>query len=287
MLLSDFIREGTRGLEVLYPFEEARSIILMLCREKLGVKNHTCITEPGFVIDSDKETGLVDDLSRLCLGEPIQYVLGEEEFCGRKFKVDRRVLIPRPETEQLARECIEMAESCSGNPRILDLCTGSGCIAWTVSLDVPTAEVVGADISEDALDVARGQFPGDSPLFVKMNVLDTGESFDLGLFDVIVSNPPYIMEKEKSGMRVNVLDYEPAIALFVPDDDPLLFHRAVAEWSQRLLVPGGRVVVELNESLSEESRSLFLDKGFEEVEILPDFFGKSRFLKARKQGLRA
>ena len=155
MLLSDFIRCAERSLSDLYPSPEARGIVSMLCSARLGVKSYTHIVEPGYTVPEELLPGLESDLGRLRASEPVQYVLGYAEFCGRRFHVDRRVLIPRPETELLVSLASEIMRAAGGKPRVLDLCTGSGCIAWSLALDFPEAEVTAADISPDALEVAR------------------------------------------------------------------------------------------------------------------------------------
>ena len=150
MLLADFIRRAAASLENLYPSPEARGLVLMLCGERLGVERYTHVVEPQTPVPADREAGLEDDLRRLCAGEPIQYVLGFTEFCGRRFSVGPGVLIPRPETEQLVAEAVAELRGRPA-PRVLDLCTGSGCIAWSLALEVPEAEVIGVDLSEEAL----------------------------------------------------------------------------------------------------------------------------------------
>lgn len=296
MLLADFIKKGVTALEPLYPTAEAHSIVLMLCESLIGTKSYTHIVEPRYDIDRKAEQPLAEAMLRLQAGEPIQYVIGRTDFCGHSFKVNRNVLIPRPETELLVREAIKIAGRIqrmripygkSAEPvRILDLCTGSGNIAWSVALGVPGARVVGVDISEAALDVARSQnFSADlkatgalAPTFVAADVLDTEQEFNYGSFDLILSNPPYIMEKERALLRKNVVDYEPASALFVPDDDPLLFYRAVARWSQRFLSPEGKGLTEINEVLPKETVAVFRDYGFSEIDVVKDFFDKNRFV---------
>ena len=233
---------------------------------------------------------------RLQDGEPIQYVIGSTEFAGRRFHVNSQVLIPRPETELLVREAIKLAGRVkrmripygkSAEPvRILDLCTGSGNIAWSVALGVPGARVVGVDISEPALAVARSQnFSSElkatgalAPTFVAADILDTEQEFNLGPFDLILSNPPYIMEKEKAQMRRNVMEHEPPGALFVPDEDPLVYYRAIARWSQRFLVSEGKGLTEINEVLGPETEGLFRNSGFGETTLVTDFYDKNRFV---------
>ena len=300
MLLADFLKQGIAELEDQYPTAEARSIMLMLCEEVIGTKSYTHIVEPGYVIDKKGQKPLAEALSRLRSGEPIQYVIGRTEFCGRSFRVNPHVLIPRPETELLVREAVKLADRIkrmripygkSAEPvRVLDLCTGSGNIAWSVALSVPGTRVVGVDISEEALAVARGQnFSSElkasgalAPTFVAADILDTEQEFNYGSFDLILSNPPYIMEKEKPLLRHNVLDFEPASALFVPDDDPLVFYRAVARWSERFLSPDGKGLTEINEVLGKETEALFREGGFSEAEIVKDFYDRNRFVFYRK-----
>ena len=296
MLLNAFIDQGIKALEPLYPMPEARQMILMLCEETLGIKNYTHIVNPDYEIskaDSDMLLAKLDDLSR---GMPLQYALGFADFCGLRFRVTPAVLIPRPETELLVRDALQEASRIrrmraaygkSAEPvRVLDLCTGSGCIAWSVALNLPGAVVVGTDISDDALEVARTQDfiselrtrQAEAPLFVKSDVLDTGQDFPYGPFDIILSNPPYILPSEKSQMRVNVLDYEPEGALFVSQEDPMLYYRAIARWSERLLTPEGKALTEINAQLAEETKEVFHSAGFTGIEVIKDYFYKNRFL---------
>ncbi len=279
MLLSDFIRRGTLLLESLYPSPEARGLVLMLCGERLGVRSYTHIIEPQYEVPAAGLPELEEALRRLSEGEPIQYVLGYADFCGRRFRVGPAVLIPRPETELLVAEAVSQLLSRERPCRVLDLCTGSGCIAWSLALEVPGTEVVAVDISGDALAVARAQFEGPSPLFVQADVLDAEQAFGHGEFDLLVCNPPYIMESEKPLMRRNVLEHEPELALFVPDGDPLLFYRAAARWAQRFLRPDGVGIVEINESLGPGTEAVFRDAGFAKTDIIPDFASKSRFVR--------
>ncbi len=276
MLLAAFLKQSVSDLSPLYGEPEARNIVLMLCESLLGTKSYTHITEPEFLISPEAQPALSAALERLKKGEPIQYVLGRAHFFGRSFHVAPGVLIPRPETELLISEALKIAD---GRPfRVLDLCTGSGCIAWTMALELPGSAVVGTDISEEALCIARSQDFAPAPVFVCSDVLDIGQEFPYGPFDLILSNPPYIMESEKAQMRPNVLDYEPSLALFVPDADPLLYYRAVADWAGRFLAPGGSVIVEINERLGDHTRRLFMDKGFTHSVILEDISSKPRIL---------
>ena len=252
----------------------------------LGTTRHTHILEPHYQVSDEDLTEVRDAFSRMASGEPLQYVLKEAWFYGRRFNVSSDVLIPRPETEILCRTAaLNIKEK---TPRILDLCTGSGCIAWTLALEIPGAEVTGADISDEALKVADNQGFSEEisvsgairPQFVKADVLAYPLT-SLGQFDMIVSNPPYVMESEKALMRSNVLDYEPHLALFVSDDDPLVFYRAVAEWALLMLRPGGYGIVEINEALALETEEIFRDLGFRNVRTVKDLHDKDRFVDFR------
>lgn len=296
MLLKDFLNEGVARLEPLYPTKEARNIVLMLCESRIGTKSYTHIVEPEYQIKDKSLEGLNADLERLASGEPVQYVIGFADFCGLRFKVTRDVLIPRPETELLCREAIKIgsrmqrmrkAYGKSARPvRVLDLCTGSGCIAWTVALNIPGAEVTGVDISEGAVAVASTQdfalrlkeTGALAPKFVAADVLSESQSFTEGDYDLILSNPPYIMESEKAQMRVNVLNYEPSTALFVKDEDPLVFYRAVARISKECLAAEGKGMTEINELLGPETSKVFAGAGFPKIDIIKDFYDKNRFV---------
>ena len=321
MLLSQFIRESTSALGALYGPREAAGIVSRLCGELLGVSSYAHIVEPGLEVSAEALPVLQGAMERLCGGEPLQYVTGVQEFCGRRFKVRPGVLIPRPETEELVATA---AERLRGGGRVLDLCTGSGCIAWSLALDCPEAKVTGVDISDEALAVAREQFSADGasgmpgpvaardhvngrgpafagrdersegpgmpkapsaeerPTFVKQDVLEVPESFEGAPFDVITANPPYIRESEKALMHTNVLEFEPSLALFVPDSDPLVFYRAIALWAVRFLAPGGFGIVEINEAQGAECAALFENAGLANVKIQRDFRQKERFVSFLK-----
>lgn len=284
MLLKEFIRSSKASLEERYPSGEALAMTIRLCEEKLGVKSYTHIVEPSTEVPPERVAGLEAMVSRLASGEPLQYVLGFEEFLGLRFNVSPAVLIPRPETEQLVKGALSfLKRTCRDSaPRILDLCTGSGCIAWSLAIYLPGASVTGVDISPEALDVARSQFsPGSlpagviPPVFVEADVLG---DVDFGEFDFVISNPPYVLEREKMEMRANVLDYEPGLALFVPDDDPLRFYRAVAAKAGRSLGEKGSGMVEINEALGAETAAVFTGAGFRTAELVDDFRGRPRFV---------
>lgn len=294
MFLKDFIYDNIAGLQEVYAPEEARALVLRLCRDVLGTESYTHVIEPETLVPEDRLPFLREAVRRLLREEPLQYILGYEDFAGYRFNVTPAVLIPRPETEELCREAVAVARGMKrekGELRILDLCTGSGCIAWTLALSVPGAVVVGADVSEDALEVAMqphlqelaagtGAVP---PEFVRYDVLKGPDGFAPGMFDMILSNPPYIRESEKSMMRKNVLDYEPELALFMPDDDFLIFFEKISEFAKKRLNPGGFAMVEINEALEGPTSSIFSAGGFAEIESEKDFRAKFRFIKFKKQ----
>ena len=296
MLLKDIIEQGTKMLSVMYPSEEARQTVFAYLEDALGVKRHTHIIEPDYQVTEDKVSDVLTAFERMSSGEPLQYILGRAWFYGRQFRVTPDVLIPRPETEVLVSSVVGRRRQ---SVRILDLCTGSGCIAWTLALEIPGANVTAVDISEGALEVAASQDFAEemdrtgavAPHFVKADVLsddlpdilykdaakDVSVEAHSRRFDLIVSNPPYVMDKEKSLMRANVLEHEPHLALFVPDDDPLVFYRALASHSSQLLAENGVGMVEINEALGEETADIFRAAGFS-AEVVRDLSDKDRFV---------
>jgi release factor glutamine methyltransferase len=293
MRLADLIKEGVQTLSALYPEREAREMVYAALENLLGTTRHTHILEPCYKVSDDDLAEVRDAFAKLASSEPLQYVLKEAWFYGRRFNVSPDVLIPRPETELLCRNVLDslsgMDISGGRSVRLLDLCTGSGCIAWTMALEVPGSDVVAVDISDGALKVADGQdfseevssIDARKPQFIKADVL-AHPLTSLGQFDIIVSNPPYVMESEKALMRANVLDHEPHLALFVSDDDPLLFYRAVAKWALLMLRPGGYGIVEINEALSFDTEEVFLDLGFRNVRTIKDLHDKDRFVEFYK-----
>lgn len=291
MLLRTLIDEARRTVSTLYPEGEASEMVFVLLEHLLGTKRHTHIIEASYEVSEDKVSEVMNAVARLAAGEPLQYVIGSACFYGRDFKVSPAVLIPRPETEILCRTAIQAFSGYKvkdAGGRVLDLCTGSGCIAWTLALECPGIETVAVDISDAALALASSQdFDTEmqrtgvaAPIFLKADVLadiPSEKAFSHG-FDMILSNPPYVMDKEKALMRSNVLEHEPHLALFVPDEDPLVFYRAVARWASALLSPAGFGIVEINEALGQETAQVFADAGFTSADVLPDFSGRDRFV---------
>ena len=289
MLLRDLISKGTETISQAFPEREAREMVLMFLQHSIGVTRHTHILEPSYEVSDDAVVGAMSAFERMASGEPIQYIVGKAYFYDREFNVTPDVLIPRPETELLVRAAVNWARR-SGREtmRIADLCTGSGCIAWSMAMELPGAEVTAVDISDGALAVAAGQESGSAaagcpcevvaPKFIKADVL-AGPVEGLGTFDMILSNPPYVMDSEKALMRKNVLEHEPWLALFVSDDDPLVFYRAVASWAKLLLKPDGIGIVEINEALGPETASVFSQAGFTDATVIRDLSDRHRFVR--------
>ena len=285
MLLRLLIDQGTKMLADLYPDQEAREIVFVCLEHFLGTKRHTHIVEPQYEVSEGDVEQVLTAFERLAAGEPLQYVTGKAYFYGRTFHVTSDTLIPRPETELLCRMAVEEAKV--PEPSVLDLCTGSGCIAWTLALELPKSDVMAVDISEGALAVASTQDFSEemsrtgahAPVFIKADVLSSDVVPSGQKFDLILSNPPYVLDKEKALMRSNVLDHEPHLALFVPDSDPLVFYRAVADRASELLASDGVGIVEINEALGEQTAEVFRSRGFGRAAIVKDLYDKDRFVR--------
>lgn len=273
-------RELWRTLEPLYGNGEARAITDYVLDVCFGLSKADILCGAVEEMTAEKTAELNKIFGRLTEGEPVQYVLGRAEFSGRWFNVRPGVLIPRPETEELCA-WITADSKASGSPKVLDIGTGSGCIAITLQLDMPESKVTAWDISADALDVARenAQQLGANVNFVKLDALNAKPE---GEWDVIVSNPPYICEKEKKDMAVNVLEHEPHTALFVPDADPLLFYRAITRLAVQTLSKGGRLYFEINPIYADDTCRMMRAEGITAVELRSDMYGKQRMAKGVK-----
>ena len=296
-------------LAPLYPQPECKAIAVRLLKELIaGYKGYEHMVEPATELDtfqleekSSQQPGkpgtekyLLLCVERLATGEPLQYVMGHEWFCGHKFNVAPGVLIPRPETEELVYKAIDLATVAAQQHtpekplRILDICTGSGCIAWSMAAAFPQAEVYACDISQQALEIATTQqiqCADGTPAKVKFMECDIlspqaqqkiAQECGEAQFDIIISNPPYVCNSEKSQMRENVLAHEPSIALFVPDSDPLKFYRAIAQLSGKILSPGGTLLFEINERFGAETAQMMQQMGYTNRQVLQDIFGKDR-----------
>ena len=293
-----------QSLTPLYDAGEAQAIVRTVLDVEYGMTLTDIICGKVNELSSDEERNLEEIITRLQNGEPVQYVLGEADFAGRTFHVEPGVLIPRPETAELCQWIEEEVSSLETDERkqILDICTGSGCIAITLGLIIPNSEVTGWDISEDALRIAQGNVEMLKAGNVRIEYQDAlmlpkaaeaeeaaeiseatkSESSLSKGWNIIVSNPPYICEKEKADMEKNVLEHEPSIALFVPDEDPLKFYRAIAEYASSALKSEGALYFEINPIYEKETREMLQSLGFKDIETKEDAFGKKRMMKAKK-----
>ena len=308
------------GEEPLYDDREVRAICDLLLEEVCGITRADRILHPDRVLPDEQRERLLQMAQQLREGVPVQQALGYEWFCGARFEVTPDVLIPRPETAELVdwivtsarnrkRHADSVASSTAGIDtaeggftRICDIGTGSGCIALSLARLIGGAEVLAVDISEAALDVARRNACRqgiDNVQFVQCDILAEADaadgepepgatdvmaselsSLDGAAFDLIVSNPPYICRREASEMSRNVLQYEPDGALFVPDDDPLLFYRAIARFGRRHLHPGGELYFEINAAYGRETCALLASLGYADVELRQDINGRDRMVRA-------
>lgn len=268
----------------LYDIHEAQSIMRILLEDAYSLTFTDICCGAIDNMSADIKAKLEDDIKRLQEGVPVQYVIGKAWFCERQYNVNESVLIPRPETEELCIWITDDYNSHRTEINMLDIGTGSGCIASTLKLNIPHSTVTAWDISPSALDTAKGN----------AKMLNAGVVFELhdalnppaedhNKWDVIVSNPPYICQQEAEEMEKNVLENEPHLALFVPDEDPLLFYRAIAQYAARALKPDGHLYFEINPLYVKEMYEMLGNNGLCDIEIKNDNFGKARMMKARKR----
>lgn len=266
----------------LYEAGEARAVVRLLLEDVFNLSLTDIICGGVERLSADDQEKLECMMQRLEHGEPVQYVTGKAVFCGRTFHVEPGVLIPRPETEELVRWVME--DVSGSEQRILDIGTGSGCIAVSIAKELECADVEAWDISEDALRIATNNacMLDAKVRFVKQDILaKSSTALHTSTFTTIISNPPYICQKEKADMARNVLDYEPNIALFVPDDSPLLFYDAIAECASHALVDGGRLYFEINPLYASDTEVMLTGMGFHDIDIRTDEFGKKRMIRAQ------
>ncbi len=273
-------------LDGMYGSGEVSAFGEMLFEAFLGWDRVRLLTSREQTVDQSDLLRFHWALEDLKCHRPIQHIIGHVDFCGCRIAVSPDVLIPRPETEEMVCWIVKSYELRVMSGGILDLCTGSGCIAIALKKAFPAAEVTAVDVSSKALAIARqnAENNGAEVHFVEGDVLDGVNGFN-GSYGLIVSNPPYVMEKERAQMQPNVLDYDPALALFVPDDDPLRFYKAIATIAKNHLAENGQVVVEINEDLSEETCAVFKAQGFT-PKVHADFRGKPRWISADGAGAR-
>jgi release factor glutamine methyltransferase len=260
--------------------ENESDSIVRLVMEHLGYPLSVSLGEPDLVPDPPVTAQINAFVTDIRSGLPIQYILGQTHFCDLNIKVDKRVLIPRPETEEMVEHI--KARCRDSVQRIIDLGTGSGCIALALKKHFTEAEVWGADLSQEALAVAgeNGRENSLQVSWVKLDLLNPHTLEESLRFDLVVSNPPYVMDSEREMMASNVLDFEPESALFVEDKDPLIFYRAIAAFCKSYLADRGEIWVEINEQFGKECARLFEKEGFSKVGVLKDIHEKDRYINA-------
>ena len=273
-------RHFTALLAEKYPQREAEQLMRILLEDLFGIDWNQQLMNPNLRIDEFQYYQLGEAVKRLLSGEPVQYVTGMARFNDQILKVSPAVLIPRPETEELVQRIgTNLPEE---KPiRIWDIGTGSGCIAIALAKQFSNAEVIAFDVSEEALQIAmeNAESNGAKVTFVQDDVLHPTSDYFNQPVDLVVSNPPYVCDSERTAMEANVLDWEPEKALFVPDDDPLRFYCQILALAKKQLNPDGQVWFEINERMGVEMLSLCREMGFSNAEVLEDFAGKSRFVK--------
>ena len=267
-------------LTTCYEVGEAKALVRWVLDVRFGLSLTDIICGKVTQLSADDQAELGKIIRRLEKGEPVQYIIGVADFAGRQFHVAPGVLIPRPETAELCGWVVSEAKRAS---QLLDIGTGSGCIAVTLAAELPHAKVSAWDISDEALRIAQenATHQGVNVTFEKHDILDESSTLGQTTYDIIVSNPPYIKPSERDGMAKNVLDYEPAIALFAPDDNPVFYQR-IADFAWQNLTNGGKLFFELNPLTAETVGDYLHQLGFAKIEFRRDIYGKQRFLKAIK-----
>jgi len=277
MKLKEALEQLKSGLAGVAEPQEVQAMIRVICEDVFHYDQVDVALRQESELPDFAPQRIADIIARLRRNEPLQYIVGHALFHGHQFKVTPAVLIPRPETEQLVDLIID--ENPASDLRVLDMGTGSGCIAVSLARALKFPQVDALDVSRDALEVAR-----ENAVALKTKVRffesDMLSPQPPGRYDIIVSNPPYICWSEREAMEGNVKDYEPGQALFVPDNDPLLFYKAIVPYAAQSLERGGRLYLEINQRFGNEMKRLLEDNGFDEVRIIEDSFGKSRFATA-------
>lgn len=270
------------ALTSIYDEHEATAIAHEYMEHLCGLTKLQRLTHKDSILNDEQEDQFTTDTHRLISGVPMQYVIGTAWFMGREFIVDEHVLIPRPETEELVQWVIDNHNG--EQAAILDIGTGSGCIPISLKLNLPSTSVTSCDVSKEALAVATEnarRLDADINL-IEVDFLNPIKRDGLGHFDIIISNPPYIPDAYKADMHSNVKDHEPNLALFVPDNDPLIFYKAIADFGLTHLKPNGSIYCELHADHAKETEALFIDMGYKNVVLKHDIFGKQRMLYASR-----
>ena len=274
-------KEIFESLKNIYEKEEANNIAEIVLEHITNLSRIEILLNKNITLSNDQKEFLVRINTRLQDHEPIQYIINEAWFSGMKFYVDKNVLVPRPETEEMVEWIIaDHRQQTTDNRRIIDIGTGSGCIAIALKNKLARAEVWACDISDEALTVARMNADNLKATidFVPVDFLNIEQRQQLPQVDIIVSNPPYVRQNERLEMRRNVIDYEPSLALFVSDNDPLVFYRAIVDFGKEKLNAEGKIYVEIHEDLGKQVRELF-QKDYRLVELKKDLQGKERMVK--------
>lgn len=282
-LVKDIRKYYCEQLYSIYDKEEANAMILILFDHYFKIDRVRMALEPNLRLSESEMLTFHFAVKDLLKNKPLQYIIGETEFCDLKFKVNENVLIPRPETSELVHLITNRQQTTDNSQlTILDIGTGSGCIAISLAKQLPQSQVYALDISEKALCVAKDNayINNVDITFIHDDILSLRNKIETK-FDIIVSNPPYVRDLEKAEMRDNVLNWEPHNALFVSDDDPLIFYRNILEFAKTHLKENGEVWFEINEYLGKEMKDLCCEMGFSNINIYKDFREKERFLSGR------
>ena len=276
--MQDILQNIRKSLSGFYPDNEISGLVRLLIEHVTKSSMPALLSDKNTKITSEEVLKIDKIVERLQRFEPIQYILGETEFYGLPFTVNQDVLIPRPETEELVE--LILNENKATQPQILDIGTGSGCIAVSLLKHLPNASVKGWDISEKALAVAALNSKSNS-VNVSFDQVDILSDYPTDqYFDIIVSNPPYVLDSEKTDMHANILDYEPHTALFVADNDPLLFYNRIADVAIQLLTDGGKLYFEINRAKGQETIKMLEYKNFSEIRLIKDISGNDRMARA-------
>ncbi|MFH1004799.1 MAG: peptide chain release factor N(5)-glutamine methyltransferase [Bacteroidota bacterium] len=282
LIIKDFVSLFYKELKDYYPKGEIDTLIFLTLNDLLGMDRAKIELYEKKTVRREDAKKILSVINELKTHKPIQYILGETFFYGCKIKVNENVLIPRPETEELTDWIISDTQN-SKPETLLDIGTGSGCIAIALSKNFPHTNVFAIDISDESLLVAKANaiFNQTKIDFLQADIIALSQSTNspINNFDIIVSNPPYILSSEKKKMAKNVINYEPHLALFVNDDEPLLFYKAIANFAKKNLNKNGKLYLEINEALGSEVKKLLSEKGFKNVEVKKDMSGKERMVK--------
>jgi len=290
LLLEEIKNIFHKELDEIHPVEEVDAFFYSVIEHYLDLQRFTLVLQPEYAITKEEEQPLFETLAQLKKQKPLQYALGEAHFMDMVFKVNEHVLIPRPETEELVQWVLGngwfghgLEKHKERGLKILDIGTGSGCIAIALDKNLPNAKVYALDVSEQALKVAAKNaiFNDAKVRFFQKDILEAQLDLELE-FDIIVCNPPYVRESEKVEIKKNVKDFEPELALFVPDEDPLKFYKAITAFAKEHLSNSGNLYFEINQYLGKETKALLEAHNFLEIELRKDLFGNDRLLKGMK-----